>query len=190
MRTPTLLGLTITVAAVLACGESQGTGEGSGGGGGGSAAVLLKDVVVAHLPSPYYHFEYEPDGRIKRVSFASDFLIYDVLYQDGRIAELRNNTAGNMDRLQYVYDAAGRVDTVNYLKPTGTVFARVGLTYDGDKLSKLDRERQLETGFTLEKSLPLSYYYYGNLEVILDYRHAIYGQVATTTYYRFMQFVN
>src|SRR5438876_7841118 len=91
MRTPTLLGLTITVAAVLACGDSQGPGEGSGVGGGGSAAVLLKDVVVAHLPSPYYHFEYEPDGRIKRVSFASDFLIYDVLYQDGRIAELRND---------------------------------------------------------------------------------------------------
>ena len=112
--------------------------------------------MVAHLPSPYYHFEYEPDGRIKRVSFASDFLIYDVLYQDGRIAELRNDTAGNMDRLQYVYDAAGRVDTVNYLKPTGTVFARVGLTYDGDKLSKLDRERQLETGRWHPARMPIA----------------------------------
>ncbi len=153
MRTATLLGLTITVAAVLACGDSQGPGGGPGGGGGGSAAVLLQDVVVAHLPSPYYHFEYEPDGRITRVSFASDFLIYDVLYQDGRIAELRNNTAGNMDRLQYLYDAARRVETVNYVEPTGTVFAKVRLTYDGDKLSKLDRERQLEAGFTIEKTI-------------------------------------
>ncbi|MGE5760455.1 MAG: hypothetical protein ACM37V_08890, partial [Gemmatimonadota bacterium] len=77
MRTPTLLGLTVTVAAVLACGDTAGPGEG--------AAVLLKDVVVSHLPAPYYHFEYEPDGRIARVSFASDLLIYDVLYRDGRI---------------------------------------------------------------------------------------------------------
>jgi len=156
MRTPTLLSLTITLAAVLACGDSQGPGGGSGDGGGASA-VLLQDVVVAHLPSPYYHFEYEPGGRIKRVSFASDFLSYDVLYQNGRIAELRNNTAGNMDRLQYVYDAAGRVDTVNYVDPTGTVFARVQLTYDGDKLNKLDRERKLAAGFTIEKTLSFSY---------------------------------
>ena len=190
MRTPTLLGLTITVAAVLACGDSQGPGEGSGVGGGGSAAVLLKDVVVAHLPPPYYHFEYEPDGRIKRVSFASDFLIYDVLYQDGRIAELRNDTAGNMDRLQYVYDAAGRVDTVNYVDPTGTVFAKVRLTYNGDKLSKLDRERQLEAGFTIEKTLSFSYYDDGNLEAIVDHRPAINGQEATTTVDRFEQYDN
>lgn len=147
MRTPTLLSLTITLAAVLACGDSQGPGGGSGDGGGASA-VLLQDVVVAHLPSPYYHFEYEPGGRIKRVSFASDFLSYDVLY----------------------------------------VFARVRLTYDGDKLNKLDRERKLAAGFTIEKTLSFSYYADGNLEEIVDHRPAINGQEATTTVDRFEQY--
>ncbi len=188
MRTPMLLGLTVTVAAVLACGDGQGPGGGPGDAGGSSAAVLLKDVEVAHLPSPYYHFEYEPGGRITRVSFASDFLIYDVLYQDGRIAELRNNTAGNMDRLQYVYDAAGRVEAVNYVDPTGTIFVKVRLTYDGDKLSRLDRERNLEAGFTIEKTLSFSYYDDGNLEEIVDHRPAINGQEATTTVDRFEQY--
>jgi hypothetical protein len=184
MRTPTALGFTITLAAVLACGDSQGPD-----GGGGPAAVPLKDVVVANLPAPYYHFEYEPGGRIKRVSFASDFLIYDVLYQNDRIAELRNNTLGNMDRLQYVYDAAGRVETVNYVHPTGTVFARVRLTYDGDKLSRLDRERYLDAGFTVEKTLSFSYDADGNVQEIVDHRPAISGrQDASTTFDRFEQY--
>ena len=182
MRTSIALGLTITVAAVLACGDSQGPG------GGGAATVLLRDVVVSHLPSPYYHFEYEPGGRITRVSFASDLLIYDVLYQDGRVTELRNISLGNMDRLQYVYDAAGRVRTVNYLDPTGTVFARVRLTYDGDQLSRLDRERKLEAGFTIEKTMSFSYYADGNLQEIVDHRPAINGQEATTTVDRFEQY--
>jgi len=184
MQTPTLLGLTITVAAVLACGDTQGPGEGPGGG----PAVLLQDVVVSHLPSPYYHFEYEPGGRIVRVSFASDLLIYDVLYQDGRITELRNNTAGNTDRLQYVYDAAGRVDTVNYLHSTGTVFARVRLTYDGDRLTRLDRERDLGAGFTVEKTMSFSYFADGNLQEIVDHRPALNGQPETTTVDRFEQY--
>jgi hypothetical protein len=188
MRTPTLLALTTTVAAVLACGDSQGPSGGSGDGGGGPAAVLLKDVVVTNLPSPYYHFEYEPGGRIARVSFASDLLIYDVLYQDGRITELRNITLANMDRLQYVYDAAGRVKTVNYLHPAGTVFARVLLTYDGDRLTQLDRERDLGAGFTVEKTMSFSYYADGNLQEIVDHRPAINGQEATTTVDRFEQY--
>lgn len=186
MRMPTAFGLSVTVAAVLACGDSQGPGGGPGGGG--PAAVLLKDVVVTNLPSPYYHFEYEPAGRIRRISFASGFVIYDVLYQGGRIAELRNNTAGNMDRLQYVYDAAGRVETVNYVDPTGTAFARVRLTYDGDKLSKLDRERKLQAGFTIEKTMSFSYYADGNLQEIVDHRPAINGQEASTTVDRFEQY--
>jgi len=194
MRTSTLLGLTITVTAVLACGNPEGPGGGSGdgggggGGGGGSAAVLLKDVVVSHLPSPYYHFEYEPGGQITRVSFASDFLIYDVLYQDSMVTELRNITAGNMDRLHYVYDAAGRVDTVNYLDATGIVFTRVLLTYDGDKLIRLDRERKLDPGFTIDKTMSFSYYADGNLQEIVEHRPAVNGQEATTTVDRFEQY--
>lgn len=188
MRTLTLLGLTSMVAAVLACGDSQGPGDGSGGDGGSPEPVFLKDIVVAHLPAPYYHFEYGSGGRISRVSFASGFVIYDVLYRDGRIVELRNNTAGNMDRLQYLYDAAARVATVNYVDPTGTVFARVRLTYDGEKLSRLDRERKLEAGFTVEKTLSFSYYADGNLLEIVDHRPAINGQEATTTVDRFEQY--
>lgn len=187
MRTPTLLGLTITLAAVLACGDSQGPGGGSGDGGG-PAAVRLKDVLVTSLPSPYYHFDYTPAGRIARVSFASDLLIYDVLYQGDRISELRNSTFGNMDRLQYVYDAAGRVQTVDYLDPTGIVFTRVLLTYDGATLTRLDREVKVGPDFTIDKTMSFSYAADGNLQEIVVHRPALNGQPATTTVDRFEQY--
>src|SRR5262245_62170565 len=183
MRTQTLLAVTITVAGVFACSDSQGPG-----GGNQPPPVPLKDVVVSHLPEPYYHFEYDPAGRLSRVSFASDFLMYEVVYQDGRIAELRNNALGNTDRLQYRYDAAGRVDTVNYVNPAGTIFARVRLTYTGDQLTRLDRERQLQTGFTVEKTLSFSYDADGNLQEIVDHRPALNGQPASTTVDRFEQY--
>lgn len=182
-----MIGLTIALATALACGDSAGPGGGSGGGGG-PAAVRLKDVVIAHLPAPYYHFAYDSGGRIAQVSFASDLLKYDVRYQDNRITELRNITLGNSDRLQYLYDAAGRVATVNYLNGTGAVFTRVRLTYDGDRLTRLDRERNLAGGFIIDKTMSFSYYADGNLQEIMVRRPALNGQAATTSVDRFEQY--
>ena len=33
--------------------------------------VLLKDVVIDRLPSPFYHFAYDATGRVAEVSYAS-----------------------------------------------------------------------------------------------------------------------
>lgn len=184
MRNTMVLGLAITMAGVLACSDSQ-----SPGGGGGSPVALLKDVNVTSLPSPYYHFEYGSGGQITRVAFASDFLSYNVVYQVGRITELHDSTAGNRDRLQYVYDLAGRVARVDYIDPTNTIFARVTLTYDGDRLIRLDRERTLAGAMTLNKTMTFSYGADGNLEEIVDHRPEISGQqAASTTIDRFEQY--
>jgi len=58
-----------------------------------SANVLLKDIVIHTLPSPYYHFEYDGEGKVSSVSFASGLTTYDLSYTDGRVGEMRNNTA-------------------------------------------------------------------------------------------------
>lgn len=184
MRMPMTLGFTITVAAVLACSDSQGPG----GGVGGTPPVLLKDVDVTSLPSPYYHFTYDSGGRITTVSFASGFFSYEALYQGDRITELRNNALGNTDRLLYVYDVAGRVQTVNYLDASDSIFVRVRLTYDGDRLSRLDRERKLQGVLTLEKTLSFSYDSDGNVQDIVDHRPALNGQPETTTIDHFEQY--
>ena len=76
--------------------------------------VLLKDIVIPNLPSPYYHFEYDAAGRASFVSFASELTRYNVIYSGARITEMKNNILVNKDRLQYTYDNVGRVSNVTY----------------------------------------------------------------------------
>src|SRR3954470_8355187 len=121
------LFLSIALAALSACsGDAAPTSPNPPG-----PSVLLEDIVVPNLPSPYYHFEYDGAGRVDFASFASDFTRYDVKYDGGRISELRNDILVNHDRLTYSYDAAGRVDEVSYVDASGATFARVHLHYDG-----------------------------------------------------------
>ena len=99
MRVMQVRNLAITLTAVA--------GLSSCGGDAGITAppppesVLLKDIVIPNLPSPYYHFEYDADGKVSLVSFASGLTSYDVIYASGRISALRNNTIANHDRLVY-----------------------------------------------------------------------------------------
>ena len=181
MRSSRLLGLTLTAAALVGCSDSPVPTQ-PGGGGGGPPPVLLKDMIVANLPSPYYHFEYAPSGQITRVSFASQFLDYSVRYQNARITELRDSAVGNFNRLEYHYDAVGRVDTVNYHDNSGALYARVLLTYSGSQLVRLDRERMLDTlGLVLEKTMTFSYYPDGNVQDIVDHRPEVAGRQADGT---------
>lgn len=125
--------------------------------------VLLKEIVASSLPSPYYHFEYGTDNRIAKVSFASDLRMYDVVYDGARIAELRNNVAGNTDRLVYSYDDAGRVSMVKYIDAAGQVFAVVFLKYTGGRLTELERDRKVTAGFLAEKIMSFTYDADGNV---------------------------
>jgi hypothetical protein len=154
-------------------------------------AVLLKDIVIPNLPSPYYHFEYNSDSTISVAAFASDFKKYKVDYTGGRISEMKNNIAGLDERLQYFYDNAGRIIGVNYFDLAGAVSAKVSLTYDGQKLIKLERRRILGAGFVLNKTMTFSYYNDGNLKEIIDHRPAVNGaQDESTTSDRFAQYDN
>ena len=175
-----LLPGAVLMALLLGCGESSTSPGDSGGGGGGGGqvpppAVLLRDIVIPHLPSPYYHFEYDATGRVTTASFASGFTMYQVIYQGDRISELRNNTLGNEDRLEYAYDGAGRVTRINYVRPNDLVFTRLSLSYVGEKLSSLERQRLISGTFVVDKTMAFSYYPDGNLEELTEHRPAIRG---------------
>lgn len=185
MRTSRLLGLTLTAVALFGCSDSPNPTQ---PGGGGPPPVFLKDMVVSNLPSPYYHFDYDAGGRVTGVSFASGLLIYQVRYLGGKISELQDNALGNTDRLQYVYDLRGRVQTVNYVDPSDQTIARVQLTYSGDQLTRLDRERDYGSGLILDKTMTFSYYTDGNLEEIVDHRPAVNGSPEGTTVDHFEQY--
>jgi len=139
--------------------------------------VLLKEIVIPNLPSPYYHFEYDATGKPNFVSFASDLTRYNIVYDNaGKIIEMRNDILVNRDTLRYFYDNSGRVVAVNYIDINGKVYIKVALTYDGQKLKMLERRRILGSDFVLNKTLTFSYHNDGNLKEIVDHRPAVIGQ--------------
>ena len=146
--------------------------------------------MVPSLPSPYYHFEYDAAGRISTLSFASSFFTYDVRYDDkGRISEMRNITLATGTRLVYAYDDASRVAGVRYVDSNGVTFTVVVFSYEGQKLAGIERDRRVEGGFIIDKTVSLSYYADGNLRELTEHRPAIEGQQdETTTVDRFEQY--
>jgi hypothetical protein len=153
--------------------------------------VLLKDVVIPNLPSPYYHFEYDAEGRVGSVSFASGLTTYAVTYAGGRISEMTNNTIANHDRLVYVYDDVGRVAAIRETDEAGVVFVALFFTYEGQKLTGLERDRRVTGGFIIDKTMSFSYYADGNLLELTEHRPAIEGfQPETTVKDRFEQYDN
>ena len=139
------------------------------------AKVLLKDVLVDRLPSPFYHFDYDADGTITGISYASGLTSYDVSYLGTRIRELRNNALGNHDRIVYAYDSDGRVVGVRYVNESGATFTIVIYSYEGDKLTGVERSRAVEGGFIIDKTISLSYWPDGNLREFAEHRPKIDG---------------
>jgi len=125
--------------------------------------LLLKDIVVPHLPSPYYHFEYDSSGKPVFVSFASDLTRYHVTYDGDRIIEMQNDILVNKDRLQYIYNASGKLETVNYTDSTGIVYTVVNFTFDGQKLVKIERKKKSGGNFITDKTMTMTYHPDGNL---------------------------
>lgn len=153
--------------------------------------VLLKDIIIPNVPSPYYHFEYNADSTISFASFAADFKRYEVDYVGGRIREMNNNIGGIQEKLQYFYDNAGNVTAVNYFDLIGTLYIKVALSYDGKKLIKLERRRLLGNDFVVNKIMTFSYYDDGNLKEIIDQRPAVTGlQDESLTSDQFRQYDN
>jgi hypothetical protein len=124
---------------------------------------------------PYYHFEYDSDGRIAFASFASDFTRYDVTYTGDRISELRNNILVNHDRLEYIYDDSGRVSLIREVDETGATFRLVSLTYAGAKLTGLERDIRVQGGFIIDKTMSMTYDSDGNLKDLVEHRPEITG---------------
>lgn len=139
------------------------------------AKVLLKDVLVDRLPSPFYHFDYDAAGTITAVSYASGLTSYDVSYLGDRIRELRNNALGNHDRIVYAYDADGRVAGVRYVDENGVTFTVNVYTYDGDRLTGVERSKRIADGLVIDKTIALSYWPDGNLRELAEHRPAIEG---------------
>lgn len=155
----------------------------------GPTPVLLKDIVLDRLPDPYYHFDYDADHRPSAVSFASGLNSYDLVYDGGRLSEMRSTNGFNHDRLVYVYDDAGRVALIKYTDENGIVFTLLFFRYNGQQLTELERDQRVTGGFVIDKTMSFSYYPDGNLLELTEHRPAIEGrQTEATTVDRFERY--
>jgi hypothetical protein len=146
--------------------------------------VLLKDIVIPNLPSPFYHFEYNQDSLATKVDFASGFSIYQVLYNGNQISEMRNNVlaaVGNHDTLRYVYDNTGKLSSVHFINKDNVLYRHIFLTYDGDQVTQINWDHQSDNAnFMIDRTATFSYQKDGNLHSITDQRAAQEGSPAST----------
>lgn len=153
-------------------------------------AVLLKDMILSHLPSPYYHFEYDTAGKPIFASFASELYRYDIAYNGARISEMRNNILVNKDRMKYFYDYSGNVTEIRFADSAGLVYEKAFFTYDGQKLINVEWDLKSGTGFIILKTLTMSYYPDGNLQEIRYHSPATGVNEEITYVDRFEQYDN
>jgi hypothetical protein len=139
--------------------------------------VLLKDITIPNLPSPYYHFEYRSDSIATKASFASDLNMYDIVYDGTRISEMRSNTFANKDTLRYLYDNTGKLSLIRFIDKDGIIYRRVFLTYNGSQLTEIEWEhKENNTGFLIDRNLKFSYYPDGNVKQVSEHRPATSSQ--------------
>jgi len=141
------------------------------------AAVRLKDINEPHLPSPFYHFEYNDSGYITNSSFSSGLGNYDLVYSNKRLFQMKMNTLPNKDILEYSY-LNDDVVTINITNKNGVNYRRAHLSYTAShQLKQLDWELKVSDGsFAPEQTLKLSYNPDGNLKELITHYHALGAQ--------------
>lgn len=142
--------------------------------------IMLKDVVYTRLPSPYYHFEYDNDGRITTANFASGLATYSLHYQaGGRIQDI-GVFAGTVHTLFYTYDDAGRVAAIREQDETTNNVQLWFFTYEGQQLTSIERDRAVPGGYILELTMGFLYSADGNLLEMTQHYPSIEGLQSET----------
>ena len=153
--------------------------------------ILLKDITIPHIPSPYYHFEYNKDSTVSKADFASGFTIYDVIYSGNKIAEMRNNIFVNHDTLRYLYDNAGKVAMIKFISQENVVYRHVTFAYNGNQVKQIEWDhKEGDAGFLIDRTLTFTYHPDGNVKTITEHRPAHPGSPELTSVRQFEQYDN
>jgi hypothetical protein len=120
-------------------------------------------------------------------SFASGLVTYEVQYEADRITRMQGILQSN-ERLTCGYDASGKARTVTYTNSAGIVYVRIHLSYNGERLVTLERERLSEGRFQPDKRMSFAYDVAGNLSELIDERLPIAGQAGRTFVDRFERY--
>ena len=111
--------------------------------------VLLNNIVVPNLPSPYYHFEYDGSGKVSSAAFASGAFTYSLFYQANQLKEMKSISASTKINTTYQYDNTGKISLIKISsEDRSQVFKRAFLTYNSqNRLTEIEWELNTTTGF-------------------------------------------
>src|SRR5699024_5609635 len=125
----------------------------------GAKTPFLKDIVYQNLPSPYYYFEYNANGRVNKAAFASNAFSYNLSYLGNQLSEMKSEIASTKISTTYQYDNSGKISFVRINSEDGsTVFKRGFLTYDNQsRLREIEWELNTAVGFALQRTLSFTY---------------------------------
>lgn len=151
--------------------------------------VLLKDIIIPGIPSPYYHFEYSADSTVSKADFSSGLAIYDVLYKGGKISEMRDEIIVNRDTLRYAYDNAGKVTTIAFIDDDdGSIYRHAVFSYNGNQVKEIAWDHKAGTGFAIDRTLTFTYFPDGNLKTISEHRLPVGGSPEENNTREFAQY--
>ena len=181
MKTKCLL-LVFILSALFSCHKGKDYPSETPANPHSFVALKLKDIDIASLPSPYYHFEYSGDKHISSFNF-SNGLIYDITYTGDDLTLMKNNTAGtSKDSVKYNY-TDNKLTRVTVTADVGVTYRRAFLTYyPSGQLQKLEWELKLDNEpFAKEQSFTFTYYPDGNVKEILQQYFAV-GPLSEATF--------
>ena len=139
--------------------------------------VLLKDIIIPHLPSPFYHFDYRADSMVAQVSFAAGLTTYDVVYNGSKVTGMRTVGVGSQDTLRYIFDNTGKVGAIVFINNAGITMRHAFITYQGQKISEIEWDhKEGNAGYLIDRKLNFTYYADGNVREIREHRPAFGGQ--------------
>lgn len=165
--------LVLSMAIVLSCNKDSGSTTPPPSQ---QPALLLKEITVPNLPSPYYYFEYTSSGQVDNALFAGGLRTYDLVYNGNKLSEMKSTHVINKDRLLYEYNAAGKITVIQYINEDNITYKRALFDFAGDKLQSIEWERKDNAGYILERTLSFVYRQDGNLLNMTDHRLPFSGQ--------------
>lgn len=143
-------------------------------------ALKLKDIQIAGLPSPYYHFEYREDKYISAFNFSGG-LLYNMIYTGDNLTSMKCEDGTSPGSINYSYhdNKLGSITVAD----AGIIYRRAFLRYyPSGQLQKMEWELKLDNGsFAEEQSYTFTYYPDGNVREVLQQYFAA-GQLPEATF--------
>jgi hypothetical protein len=188
MRYKQILQIVFFASLLFACRKQHTTNPPAPPPQGPVKKVLLKDITIPNVPSPFYHFEYNTDSMVTKADFSSGFTMYDVLYSGNKIMEMRNNIFVNHDTLRYSY-VDDQISMITFINDANEIYRHAAFTYDGNQVKQIEWDRKVgAAGFLIDRRLTFTYYPDGNVKTIVENRPSINGSAELNSTRLFEQY--